>query len=108
MENGSTLYGFAFLDYATLKFWVGYIRDDASCVALGALLMQVSGLLPSSDFKFLDLYKLLFKFVLQVSPKEVIYESQGQHFHHETSICAANLTNLQYATKQFHCYRSLE
>ncbi|XXG56105.1 hypothetical protein AAC387_Pa03g3608 [Persea americana] len=52
LENGSTLYGFAFLDYATLKFWVGYIRDDASCVALGALLMQVS-------------------------PKEVIYESQG-------------------------------
>ncbi|GLT98512.1 hypothetical protein SLE2022_160140 [Rubroshorea leprosula] len=50
--NGSTVYGFAFVDCAALKFWVGSISDDASCAALGALLMQVS-------------------------PKEIIYESRG-------------------------------
>ncbi|CAN0900774.1 DNA mismatch repair protein MSH7 [Linum grandiflorum] len=52
MENGGTNYGFAFVDCAALRFWVGSIRDDASCSALGALLMQIS-------------------------PKEVIYESRG-------------------------------
>ncbi|KAK3041651.1 hypothetical protein RJ639_001461 [Escallonia herrerae] len=52
LENGSTAYGFAFVDCAALKFWVGSIGDDASCAALGALLMQVS-------------------------PKEVIYEGRG-------------------------------
>ncbi|XP_052182487.1 DNA mismatch repair protein MSH7 [Diospyros lotus] len=52
LNNGSTAYGFAFVDCAALKFWVGSISDDASCAALGALLMQVS-------------------------PKEVIYESPG-------------------------------
>ncbi|KAK8597823.1 hypothetical protein V6N13_095220 [Hibiscus sabdariffa] len=52
VENGSTAYGFAFVDCASLKFWVGSISDDATCSALGALLMQVS-------------------------PKEVIYESRG-------------------------------
>ncbi|GMI97714.1 MUTS homolog 7, ARABIDOPSIS THALIANA MUTS HOMOLOG 7, MUTS HOMOLOG 6-2 [Hibiscus trionum] len=52
VENGSTAYGFAFVDCAALKFWVGCISDDATCSALGALLMQVS-------------------------PKEVIYESRG-------------------------------
>ncbi|KAK2978247.1 hypothetical protein RJ640_024280 [Escallonia rubra] len=51
LENGSTAYGFAFVDCAALKFWVGSIGDDASCAALGALLMQVS-------------------------PKEVIYEGR--------------------------------
>ncbi|XP_042481954.1 DNA mismatch repair protein MSH7 [Macadamia integrifolia] len=51
-ENGSTVYGFAFADCAALKFWAGSICDDGSCAALGALLMQVS-------------------------PKEVIYESRG-------------------------------
>ncbi|KAF8393339.1 hypothetical protein HHK36_021581 [Tetracentron sinense] len=52
LENGSTVFGFAFVDCAALKFWVGSIYDDASCAALGALLMQVS-------------------------PKEVLYESRG-------------------------------
>ncbi|KAE8735369.1 DNA mismatch repair protein MSH7 [Hibiscus syriacus] len=52
VENGSTAYGFAFVDCAALKFWVGSISDDATCSALGALLMQVS-------------------------PKEVIYERRG-------------------------------
>ncbi|PPD72959.1 hypothetical protein GOBAR_DD30144 [Gossypium barbadense] len=52
VENGSTTYGFAFVDCAALKFWVGSISDDATCSALGALLMQVS-------------------------PKEVIYEHRG-------------------------------
>ncbi|CAL5339327.1 unnamed protein product [Camellia sinensis] len=52
LGSGSTTYGFAFVDCAALKFWVGSISDDTSCAALGALLMQVS-------------------------PKEVIYESQG-------------------------------
>ncbi|XP_028080773.1 DNA mismatch repair protein MSH7 isoform X1 [Camellia sinensis] len=52
LGSGSTTYGFAFVDCAALKFWVGSISDDTSCAALGALLMQVS-------------------------PKEVIYESHG-------------------------------
>ncbi|XP_058206767.1 DNA mismatch repair protein MSH7 [Rhododendron vialii] len=52
LRNGSTVYGFAFVDSAALKFWVGSISDDASCATLGALLMQVS-------------------------PKEVIYEIRG-------------------------------
>ncbi|CAH2052708.1 unnamed protein product [Thlaspi arvense] len=52
LEKSSTAYGFAFVDCAALRFWVGSISDDASCAALGALLMQVS-------------------------PKEVVYESKG-------------------------------
>ncbi|XP_075514538.1 LOW QUALITY PROTEIN: DNA mismatch repair protein MSH7 [Primulina tabacum] len=51
-ENGSTGFGFAFVDCAALKFWVGSISDDISCAALGALLVQVS-------------------------PKEIIYEKRG-------------------------------
>uniref|UniRef100_A0A2P2KHA4 DNA mismatch repair protein MSH7 n=1 Tax=Rhizophora mucronata TaxID=61149 RepID=A0A2P2KHA4_RHIMU len=51
-DNGQRVYGFAFVDCAALRFWVGYISDDASCVSLGALLMQVS-------------------------PKEVVYEARG-------------------------------
>lgn len=50
--NNSRMYGFAFLDCATLKFWVGCVRDDVSYSALGALFVQVS-------------------------PKEVVYESEG-------------------------------
>ncbi|XP_021903258.1 DNA mismatch repair protein MSH7 isoform X2 [Carica papaya] len=52
LDNGSVVYGFAFVDCAALRIWVGSIEDDASCAALGALLMQVS-------------------------PKEVIYEGRG-------------------------------
>ncbi|KAI3709518.1 hypothetical protein L2E82_39280 [Cichorium intybus] len=52
VDDGSTAYGFAFVDCAALQFWVGSVNDDASCAALGALLMQVS-------------------------PAEVIFESQG-------------------------------
>ncbi|XP_065851498.1 DNA mismatch repair protein MSH7 [Euphorbia lathyris] len=52
LENGATVYGFAFVDCAALRFWVGSLVDDASFAALGALLMQVS-------------------------PKEVVYESRG-------------------------------
>ncbi|WCJ42434.1 DNA mismatch repair protein MSH7 [Euphorbia peplus] len=52
VENQATVYGFAFLDCASLRFWVGSVVDDASFAALGALLMQVS-------------------------PKEVLYESRG-------------------------------
>lgn len=52
LENGSTAFGFAFVDCAALKFWVGSISDDTSWAALGALLMQVS-------------------------PKEVIFTKQG-------------------------------
>ncbi|KAJ3694148.1 hypothetical protein LUZ60_009628 [Juncus effusus] len=51
-ESGQTEYGFAFLDYAALKIWVGSISDDDSCASLGALLIQVS-------------------------PREVIFESSG-------------------------------
>ncbi|KAJ0540686.1 putative DNA mismatch repair protein MutS/MSH [Helianthus annuus] len=50
--DGTTAFGFAFVDCASLQFWIGSVTDDASCAALGALLMQVS-------------------------PAEVIYESQG-------------------------------
>ncbi|KAK4391641.1 DNA mismatch repair protein MSH7 [Sesamum angolense] len=52
LKNGSISFGFAFVDCAALKFWIGSISDDASCTALGALLTQVS-------------------------PKEIIYESRG-------------------------------
>ena len=41
LDNGSTVFGFAFVDCAALKFWVGSIEDDASLAGLGALLMQV-------------------------------------------------------------------
>lgn len=41
LDNGSVVYGFAFVDCAALRFWVGSIDDDASCSALGALLLQV-------------------------------------------------------------------
>nr|XP_043629130.1 DNA mismatch repair protein MSH7 [Erigeron canadensis] len=51
-DDGTIAYGFAFVDCAALQFWVGSVIDDASCAALGALLMQVS-------------------------PAEVIFESQG-------------------------------
>ncbi|MQL89491.1 hypothetical protein Taro_022064, partial [Colocasia esculenta] len=51
-ENGTSVYGFAFVDCAALKFWIGTIYDDASCSALGTLLMQVS-------------------------PREILYESRG-------------------------------
>jgi DNA mismatch repair protein MSH6 len=40
-SNGSRVYGFAFLDYAALKIWVGSVHDDDTFAALGALLVQV-------------------------------------------------------------------
>ncbi|KAK4265511.1 hypothetical protein QN277_026557 [Acacia crassicarpa] len=52
LNNGSVEYGFAFVDCVALKLWVGSIDDYASCSTLGTLL-------------------------LQVSPKEVIYERRG-------------------------------
>ncbi|KAK4774168.1 hypothetical protein SAY87_029187 [Trapa incisa] len=51
-DVGPVGYGFAFVDCAALRFWVGSIVDDASFSALGALLVQVA-------------------------PKEVLYESRG-------------------------------
>ncbi|KAF8663152.1 hypothetical protein HU200_055753 [Digitaria exilis] len=51
-SSGSRVYGFAFLDYAALKIWVGSLHDDESSAALGALLVQVS-------------------------PREIIYETSG-------------------------------
>ncbi|KAI5005350.1 hypothetical protein ZWY2020_032593 [Hordeum vulgare] len=51
-SNGSRVYGFAFLDYAALKIWVGSLQDDDSSAALGALLVQVA-------------------------PREIIHESSG-------------------------------
>ncbi|KAL4573996.1 hypothetical protein LXL04_020818 [Taraxacum kok-saghyz] len=56
VDDGSIAYGYAFVDYAALRFWDGSINDDASCascVALGALLMQIS-------------------------PAEVLFENQGK------------------------------
>lgn len=41
LDGGSVGYGFAFVDCAALRFWIGSIVDDASCAALGALLVQV-------------------------------------------------------------------
>ncbi|XP_022042411.1 DNA mismatch repair protein MSH7-like [Helianthus annuus] len=38
--DGTTAFGFAFVDCASLQFWIGSVTDDASCAALGALLMQ--------------------------------------------------------------------
>ncbi|KAH7511895.1 hypothetical protein FEM48_Zijuj12G0031600 [Ziziphus jujuba var. spinosa] len=67
MDNGQTVYGFAFVDCAALKFWVGSINDDASCAALGALLLQVCYVVLSVCYMFYYI----------VSPKELIYESRG-------------------------------
>ncbi|KAL2929255.1 DNA mismatch repair protein MSH7 [Bienertia sinuspersici] len=52
VDGSATIFGFAFVDCAALKIWIGSVSDDASCAALMALLMQVS-------------------------PKEIIYESRG-------------------------------
>nr|POF03097.1 transcription initiation factor tfiid subunit 4b [Quercus suber] len=41
LDNGSIVYGFAFVDCAALRIWVGSINDDVSSAALGALLMQL-------------------------------------------------------------------
>ncbi|KAA8523099.1 hypothetical protein F0562_009522 [Nyssa sinensis] len=81
LDNGSAAYGFAFVDCAALKFWVGSISDDASCAALGALLMQVS-------------------------PKEVIYENRALSKEAQkalkkyslTGSAASQLTPVQPAT----------
>ncbi|KAJ1282281.1 hypothetical protein BS78_03G039800 [Paspalum vaginatum] len=51
-SSGPRVYGFAFLDYAALKILVGSLKDDDSSAALGALLVQVS-------------------------PREIIYETSG-------------------------------
>ncbi|CAO2193940.1 unnamed protein product [Urochloa humidicola] len=51
-SSGPRVYGFAFLDYAALKIWVGSLHDDDSSAALGALLVQVS-------------------------PREIIYDTSG-------------------------------
>ncbi|KAJ8749841.1 hypothetical protein K2173_013244 [Erythroxylum novogranatense] len=51
-DDNGTVYGFAFVDCAAVRFWVGYICDDASCASLGTLLMQVA-------------------------PREILYETKG-------------------------------
>jgi len=88
LQKCSTVYGFAFVDCAALRFWVGSISDDASCAALGALLMQVSKCilylmctmwLPVHIFGLQELilnHHLVCFF--QVSPKEVLYDSKGK------------------------------
>lgn len=76
-ESGSTSYGFAFVDCAALRFWVGSINDDASCAALGALLMQVILLYDPSALYGLTLIWKRSGLFLQVTPKEIIYESKG-------------------------------
>ncbi|PIN11346.1 Mismatch repair ATPase MSH6 (MutS family) [Handroanthus impetiginosus] len=67
LGDDSSVFGFAFVDCAALKFWVGSISDDASCAALGALLMQVS-------------------------PKEIIYESRGLSKDAQRALKKYNLT----------------
>ncbi|KAL9242372.1 hypothetical protein vseg_016380 [Gypsophila vaccaria] len=42
LDGSSIVFGFAFVDCAALKLWIGSVSDDASCAALMALLMQVS------------------------------------------------------------------
>ncbi|GJN32220.1 hypothetical protein PR202_gb20709 [Eleusine coracana subsp. coracana] len=59
-SNGCRVFGFAFLDYTALKIWVGSLRDDDSLAALGALLVQVS-------------------------PREVIYETS---VNQDAAVCA--------------------
>ncbi|TVU21505.1 hypothetical protein EJB05_31144, partial [Eragrostis curvula] len=60
-SNGCRVFGFAFLDYAALKIWVGSLHDDDSSAALGALLVQVS-------------------------PREIIYETSGLSKETHTSM----------------------
>ncbi|KAG6424168.1 hypothetical protein SASPL_114581 [Salvia splendens] len=67
LEDDSILFGFAFVDCAALQFWVGSIRDDASYAAVGALLMQVS-------------------------PKEIIFEGQGLSKDAQRALKKLNLT----------------
>ncbi|XP_030954393.1 DNA mismatch repair protein MSH7 isoform X1 [Quercus lobata] len=69
LDNGSIVYGFAFVDCAALRIWVGSINDDVSSAALGALLMQVS-------------------------PKEVIYESRGLSKEAQKALRKYSLTGL--------------
>ncbi|KAM0918681.1 hypothetical protein ACQ4PT_008711 [Festuca glaucescens] len=69
-SNGSRVYGFAFLDYAALKIWVGSLQDDDSSAALGALLVQVS-------------------------PREIIYESSGQVVKLKTFLLTAGSVKMQ-------------
>ncbi|XP_076949725.1 DNA mismatch repair protein MSH7-like [Bidens hawaiensis] len=74
LAEGTTAYGFAFVDCASLQFWIGSVTDDASCAALGALLMQVS-------------------------PAEVIYDNQGlsketQKALNKYSIMGSSVTQL--------------
>ncbi|GJR86635.1 DNA mismatch repair protein MSH7 [Tanacetum coccineum] len=52
LDDGTTAYGFAFVDCVALQFWVGSIIDDASSPALGALLMQCS--IYSYNSQYLD------------------------------------------------------
>ncbi|KZV29596.1 cell division control protein 48 C isoform 1 [Dorcoceras hygrometricum] len=68
-ENVSTGFGFAFVDCGALKFWVGSITDDKSCAALGALLMQVS-------------------------PREIIYERRGLSNEAQRTLEKYSLTGL--------------
>lgn len=88
LEKCSTVYGFAFVDCAALRFWVGSISDDASCAALGALLMQVCKFVPilltlCPYYWFAGMYsKLPSGIFFQVSPKEVIYDSKGKLLLH--------------------------
>ncbi|KMZ73634.1 hypothetical protein ZOSMA_145G00270 [Zostera marina] len=65
-ENCSTVYGFAFVDFAALKFWVGSICDDASCSSLGALLVQVSP--KEVVYEINDLSKETLKAIKKYSP----------------------------------------
>ncbi|KAG9140348.1 hypothetical protein Leryth_018517 [Lithospermum erythrorhizon] len=67
LDNGTTNFGFTFVDCAALKFWVGSIEDDASCAALGALLVQVS-------------------------PKEVLYEARGMSKEAQKALKKYSLT----------------
>ncbi|KAJ9183975.1 hypothetical protein P3X46_007767 [Hevea brasiliensis] len=67
LDNGATVYGFAFVDCAALRFWVGSVNDDTSFAALGALLMQVS-------------------------PREVIYESRGMSKEAQKALRKYSLT----------------
>uniref|UniRef100_A0A0D9UXJ9 DNA mismatch repair proteins mutS family domain-containing protein n=1 Tax=Leersia perrieri TaxID=77586 RepID=A0A0D9UXJ9_9ORYZ len=72
-SNGSRVYGFAFLDYAALKIWVGSVHDDDTFAALGALLVGL--VIPFHWFNRLE--AIIINITFQVSPKEIIYETTG-------------------------------
>ncbi|WVZ72571.1 hypothetical protein U9M48_021006 [Paspalum notatum var. saurae] len=77
-SSGPRVYGFAFLDYAALKIFVGSLNDDDSSAALGALLVQVS-------------------------PREIIYETSGSVKMQLTPISGIDFSDASQIQMLIHC-----